>query len=61
MPELAALRAASATLPIVLEFDDETALMRRVTERAAPPRLASFPRFRMEASEHRLGAGVGLL
>jgi tetraacyldisaccharide 4'-kinase len=31
-PELVELRAASATLPIVLEFDDETALMRRVTE-----------------------------
>jgi tetraacyldisaccharide 4'-kinase len=32
VPELAELRAASATLPIVLEFGDETALMRRVTE-----------------------------
>ena len=31
-PELAELRAASMTLPIVLEFDNETALMRRVTE-----------------------------
>jgi tetraacyldisaccharide 4'-kinase len=31
-PELAELRAASATLPVALEFDDETALMRRVTE-----------------------------
>jgi tetraacyldisaccharide 4'-kinase len=32
VPELAALHAASATLPIMLEFDDETALMRRVAE-----------------------------
>ena len=31
-PELAELRAASTTLPIVVEFGDETALMRRVTE-----------------------------
>jgi tetraacyldisaccharide 4'-kinase len=31
-PELVELHAASATLPIALEFDDETALMRRVTE-----------------------------
>ena len=31
-PELAELRAASMTLPIVLAFDDEIALMRRVTE-----------------------------
>jgi tetraacyldisaccharide 4'-kinase len=31
-PELAALHAASTTLPIVLEFDDETALKRRVAE-----------------------------
>jgi tetraacyldisaccharide 4'-kinase len=32
MPELAALHAASAALPVVLEFDDKAALMRRVTE-----------------------------
>jgi tetraacyldisaccharide 4'-kinase len=30
-PELAALSAASATLPIVLEFDDETALMQHLS------------------------------
>jgi tetraacyldisaccharide 4'-kinase len=30
--ELAGLHAASATLPIVLEFEDEAALMRRVTD-----------------------------
>jgi tetraacyldisaccharide 4'-kinase len=32
MPELAALHAASVALPVVLEFDDKAALMRRVTE-----------------------------
>jgi tetraacyldisaccharide 4'-kinase len=31
-PELAALHAATATLPVVLKFDNEAALMRRVTE-----------------------------
>jgi tetraacyldisaccharide 4'-kinase len=31
VPELAALHATSATLPIMLEFDDETALMQRIT------------------------------
>jgi len=31
-PKLAALHAASATLPIVLEFDDEAAMMRRVAD-----------------------------
>jgi tetraacyldisaccharide 4'-kinase len=31
-PEFVALHAASAVLPIVLEFDDEAALMRRVTD-----------------------------